>query len=101
MSGEEHDDTSIDEYGERTLTIKNHLFQDQASINAMCISLLAEYKDPKWYADIEVPFKPVPLELGDEISWKERLSPTLEITQTGTIRDTKINNFKTTYKGEM
>lgn len=101
LSGEEHDDTSIDEYGERTLTIKNHLFQDQASIDAMCVSLLAEYKDPKWYADIEVPFKPVPLELGDEISWKERLSPILEITQTGTIRDTKINNFKTIYKGEM
>jgi len=99
--GEAADDgvgDSIDTYGERTKTIKNHLFQDQTDLNAMCATLLAEYKDPKWYADIEVPFNPVPLELGDKITWKERLSPTVEITQTGIIRDIKISTFVTTYK---
>jgi len=99
--GEAADDgvgDSIDTYGERTKTIKNHLFQNQADLNAMCATLLAEYKDPKWYADIEVPFNPVPLELGDKITWKERLSPTVEITQTGIIRDIKISTFTTTYK---
>lgn len=98
--GETSDATSIATYGERTLTIDNHLFQDQSSIDAMKASLLAEYKDPKWYVDIEVPFNPVPLELGDKISWKERLSPTVEITASGYIRDIKITKFNTTYKCE-
>lgn len=98
LRGEAHDDTSIAAYGERTLTIKNHLFQTQAAIDAMKATLLAEYKDPKWYADLEVPFNPVPLDLGDKISWKERLSPALEITETGITRDMKIDNFDTTYR---
>lgn len=101
LRGEAHDQTSIDAYGERTLTIKNHLFQDQTAIDNMVTSLLADRKDPKWYADVEVPHKPVPLELGDKISWKERLSPSLEITQEGVARDIKIDNFKTLYKCVM
>jgi len=98
FTGEAEDGASITAYGERTLTIKNHLFQDQTDLDAMCVTLRDEYKTPKWYADIEVPFNPVPLELGDKISWKERLSPTLEITQEGIIRDIKISTFFTTYK---
>jgi len=100
LRGEAYDQTSIDTYRERTLTIKNHLFQDQTSINNMCTSLLAEYKDPKWYSDVEVECRFVPLELGDKMAWKERLSPTLEIAQEGIIRDIKIENFNTTYKCE-
>lgn len=97
LRGEDYDQDSIDEYGERTLTIKNHLFQDQASIDAMVASLLAERKDPQWYAKVEIPFNPVPLEMGDKMGWKERLSPTLEITETGVIRDIKIATFNTIY----
>ncbi len=97
LKGEAYDQASIDEYGERTLTIDNHLFQTQAAIDAMCASLLAEYKDPSWFTDLEIPFNPVPLELWDKISWKERLSPTLEITQTGVIRDIKLDGFNATY----
>lgn len=100
LRGEAHDDTSIAAYGERTLTIKNHLFQDQDSIDTMKATLLAEYKDPKWYADVEVPFNPAPLEFADKISWKERLSPTLELTRTGIVRDIKIDSFNTTYRCE-
>ncbi|MBA7496909.1 hypothetical protein ES702_07518 [subsurface metagenome] len=100
LKGEAHDQTSIDKYGERTLTIKNHLFQEQAPIDAMVATLLADRKDPKWYSDVEVPFNPVPLELGDKMGWKERLSPVLEIAQEGIIRDIKIDGFNTTYKCE-
>ena len=98
FTGEASDATSITDYGERTLTIDNHLFQSQAVIDAMTASLLAEYKDPKWYSNLKNPFNPVPLEMGDNIQWEERLSPTLDITQTGIIRDIKIDNFNTTYK---
>lgn len=98
--GEDSDGDSIIAYGERTLTINNHLFQEQAPIDAMCTSLVAEYKDPKWYSDLSVPFNPVPLQLGDNIQWEERLSPTLDITQAGIIRDIKINRFDSTYKCE-
>jgi len=97
---------SIELYSERTLTIKNHLFQDQDSIDhaatGMCKILLDEYKDPKWYADLKIPFNPVPLEFGDNIKWEERLSPALNIVPSpeGIIRDIKINNYRTTYKCE-
>lgn len=98
LQGETNDATSIAAYGERTLTIDNHLFQTQAVIDAMCTTLLAEYKDPKWYSNLKIPFNPAPLEMADNIQWEERLSPTLDITQVGIIRDIKINNFSTTYK---
>lgn len=101
LKGEAYDQDSIDEHGERTLTINNHLFQDQTSIDNMCASLLAERKDPKWYCDLVVPFNPVPLEMADKISWPERLSPTLEITEEGVIRDIKINDFRVTYPCEI
>ena len=93
---------SIELYGERTLTIDNHLFQDQPTLDQMCIDLLAEYKDPKWYADLEIPFNPVPLEFGDNIQWEERLSPILDIVPPpeGIIRDIKIDNYSATYKSE-
>jgi len=98
LKGEANDATSIAAYGERALTIKNHLFQTQAAIDAMCATLLVLYKDPKWYTDIKMDYNPVPLELGDTIQWEERLSPTLNITETGVIRDIKIDNFSVTYK---
>ena len=99
--GEDSDAGSIGSYGERTLTIDNHLFQTQASINAMCTALLAKYKDPKWYSDPKIPFNPAPLEIGDSMSWIERLSPTLNAAvKTGLIRDIKIDNFNTIYKCE-
>lgn len=99
--GEASDSTSIDTYGERTKTIKNHLFQDQTSIDNMCSSLLAEYKDPKFYSNIGVPFNPAPLELGDKISWKERLDPSTEITESGILRDFKISKFDNSFICEI
>ena len=102
FQGEDSDAASITAYGERTLTIDNHLFQTQAAIDAMCTALLAKYKDPKWYSDIKTDYLPVPLEIGDSMSWIERLSPTLNTAaQTGLIRDIKINNFSMTYKCEL
>ncbi len=97
---------SIELYGERTLSIKNHLFQDQDSIDhavtGMCKILLDEYKLPKWYANLKIPFNPVPLEFGDNIKWEERLSPILNITPSpeGITRDIKIDNYSATYKSE-
>ncbi len=99
--GEASDAVSIANYGERTLTINNHLFQSQAVIDARRTSLIAEYKDPKWYSTLKISFNAVPLELGDSLQWEERLSPTLNITRTGIIRDIKIDNFNTTYKCEI
>jgi hypothetical protein len=101
LIGDASDAASITAYGERTLTITNHLFQTQARIDAMCVTLRNLYKTPKWYANLKIPFNPVPLELGDEIQWEERLSPILNVTQTGIIRDIKISNFTVTYKIEM
>lgn len=102
LTGEDADDGaggSIELYGERTMTIRNHLFQTQGPLDAMCTSLKDEYKDPKWYSDLEEDFNPVPLELGDNIQWEEQLSPTLpDVIQTGIIRDIKMDALSTTYK---
>lgn len=101
LTGEAADDGaggSIELYGERTKTIRNNLFQTQGPLDAMCVTLKDEYKDPKWYSDLEEDFNPVPLELGDNIEWKEQLSPILDITQTGIIRDIKMDSLSTTYK---
>jgi hypothetical protein len=68
FTGTAYNQDSIDDYLEHTETIQNHLFQDQPTIDAMCATLLAERKDPKWYATLNVP-NPVPLEVGDTISW--------------------------------
>lgn len=96
------DGDSIELYGERTLTIDNHLFQELAPITAMCITLLAKYKDPKWYSDITIPFTALPMELYNTLQWKERLSHDIaDITQKGLIRDIKIDNFGVTYKCEL
>jgi len=101
LTGEASDAASILAYGERTKTINNHLFQVQALLDAMCVTLKDEYHEPKWYSDLEIPFNPVPLELGDNIQWEEMLSPTRDITQTGIIRDIKIDGFSVTYKCEL
>jgi hypothetical protein len=68
LTGTTYDQPSIDAYLEHAEPIQNHLFQDQATIDAMCAVILAERKDPVWFATISVP-NPVPLEVGDTISW--------------------------------
>ena len=69
------DSTSIGLYGELALSIKNHLFQDQAEADAMCAELVAERKDPHCFFQFDTGFCPVPLEIGDTIRWQIRLSP--------------------------
>ena len=101
LTGEDHDDASIGAYGERTLTITNHLFQTQAAIDAMATALLAERKDPRWYADLKTKYFPAPLELVDDIQWEDRLSHLLDVTQDSVIRDIKISKFNVTYKCEI
>jgi len=109
LHGEGSDPTSIGAYLEKTHTITNHLFQDQASIDEMCLELLADFKDPKWYADVELAFCPVPLELGDVIQWPLELEPTDEesgsgdvtVTMLGIIRDIKLSDGMSNYKCEI
>lgn len=112
---ETSDPVSILAYLEKTYSINNHLFQDQASITAMCAVLLAEFKDPKWYADLQLFANPAPLELGDVIEWPLELEPLdadpgsisgpesggLEITMSGIIRDIKLNDAQANYKVEI
>lgn len=120
LTGSAFDPTSIATYLEHTESMRNHLFQDQPSLDAMCATLLAERKDPKWYSDVSVPYNPVPLELGDTITWKAPLDlgsggifgeglfgtdlfglPNVMLTITGIVRDVKINGNSTTYRCEI
>lgn len=104
------DAVSIATYLEKTKSISNHLFQDQASVNAGAAAILAEYKDPKWYENIALFANPVPLEMGDVIQWELELEPTTDanedsgavrVTMTGIIRDVKIEDANVDYKVEI
>ena len=100
---------------EKNHAINNHLFQSQQSVNDMCGILLAEFKDPRWYAELEMFANPVPLEIGDLISWRIQLqaievdsgsmsgegSGDVTIDIMGIIRDVKINDAKVNYKVEV
>lgn len=102
LKDEAFDAASIAAYGELTKPINNLLFQDLASITAMCATLLAAYKDPKWYFDFETPYNAVPLELGDTVLVQELLDITLPlalrfVTHTCLIRNAEVSKFDVTY----
>jgi hypothetical protein len=73
LTGSASDATSIATYLEHTESIRNHLFQDQASLDAMCATLLAERKDPKWFVTLDVGRCVAPLEVGDTVQWRVTL----------------------------
>lgn len=92
---------SINKYGEHTWTITNHLFQDQATIDAYLAIYLAAFKEPKWYAEFETPLNPAPLEKGDTVEWRKQYEETgTPIDQKGIIRNIQIRNYTVTYKLE-
>ena len=101
LKGEASEVASINKYGEHTMLIKNHLFQDQATIDAYCATYLAAFKDPKWYTTFDTPFNPVPLVKGDTLKWRKKYEiGGTPIDQRGIIRDIQINEFDVTYKNE-
>lgn len=101
FKGEASEVASINKYGEHTWPIKNHLFQDQATIDAYCAIYLAAFKDPKWYTTFDIPFNPVPLEKGDGVTWRKKYEAGgTPIDQRGIIRDIQINEYNVTYKIE-
>jgi hypothetical protein len=79
LTGSASDATSIATYLEHTESIRNHLFQDQASLDAMCATLLAARKDPKWFVTLDVGRCVAPLEVGDTVSWYVDLSTVIAI----------------------
>jgi hypothetical protein len=113
--GEDSDQTSIETYLEKTHTINNTLFQGNHACENMAEALLLEFKDPKWYAELETFANPIPLEIGDLVAWPVELEPTdfdsgslggsasgnLVVNLMGIIRDIKINNSEINYKVEI
>lgn len=120
-TGTTSDATSIAAYREKTLTLTNHLFQDDTTITAMVATLLAAYKDPKYYSHVTVAYCPAPIEVGDTITWVLQLAAAygwplyggfvygtatygsngLQATVTGIVRNVSITNGETTYLCEV
>jgi hypothetical protein len=98
--GQASDATSIAEYLEHTESIENHLFQDAVSITSACAAILADRKDPKWYATLRTAFLPVPLEVGDTVGWREALGATT-VTLMGVIRSITLTNGDAEYVCEV
>lgn len=95
--------------------IKNHLFQSSSSAQIMCEILVAEFRVAKWYAELVTFANPIPLEIGDLITWPIELEPAevdpgslggsgsgmVTVQVMGIIRDVKINGADLTYKVEV
>lgn len=109
---------SIGTYGEHTKAIKNHLFQDQDSVDDYAEIYLSAFKDPKWYVAFTARINPTPLEIGDTVRWQERLSAParqdnyygaflygerlygdngIVIIKRGLIRDIRLTNYNVAY----
>lgn len=117
LSGKTSDATSIAAYREKVKTVTNHLFQDDASITAMLATLLAAYKDPKWYTNVTTRYNAAPVELGDTVRYTIQLeaaygwplygevaygtatyaSNGTQVTIDGLVRDIKITDDSVTY----
>lgn len=115
LKGSSKDQDSIDEIGEKTWPITNHLFQEQTTIDDMCDTLLAKFKVQKKYISFNLEFSPIPLEIWDTVRIQRRLTPPsgygkkystfkygdgtkygdngIIIIQRGLVRDIKINRF--------
>jgi hypothetical protein len=122
-SGTDSDTTSVTAYGDRTKSISNHLFQSDGVCASMATALLALYKDPRRYLDFVAAINAIPLELGDTLSIKIKISADagygglydLFFYDDGTlydaegttlalrakVRDVKLNNANATYCCEL
>lgn len=100
-SGESEDATSIDLYLERTRAISNRLFQDQDSVDDMCDELVAEFKDPKWYVEVAVPFCATPFEIGDSVTLQVPLTPQTSVEKKAVIRAMEISVAETRLNCEV
>ena len=105
LTGTAFDQSSIDTYLEKAYQITNHLYQDQASLDAMAILLLYIFKDPKLYADFQLFANPIPLELSDVVGLKLLLQKVGGIEyfcdRTATIRDASTDGPTTSFKVEI
>lgn len=103
LKDEANNPASIALYGENTKSIKNILFQSIGDITAMCATLLAAYKDPKWYFDFETPYNAVPLVLGDTVQVQELLNIVgpINVTHTCLIRNADVSRYNVTYRCEI
>jgi hypothetical protein len=72
-------------------------------VNSMATTLALAWGDAHYYADVTTPAYPVPLEMGDTISWTLPLNPATPTTATprGIIRNVDINGSQTTYVCEV
>ncbi|MFA5430516.1 MAG: hypothetical protein WC329_05115 [Candidatus Omnitrophota bacterium] len=108
------DAVSIAAFGEKSLLIKNTLWQDQATIDAAAAALLAELKAAKDYLKFDLKVCPLPTEMGDTIEADIQLVPSsgvggsygiaeygiddygddgILVAERGLVRDIKLNNF--------
>jgi hypothetical protein len=101
LSGTTSDAASIAANLEHTESIQNHLFQTQASINAMAAEILNVRANPRWYANLEASSLPVPLEVGDGVTWPMWLSPTLTVWLTGVVTGISLDGSTASYAVEI
>lgn len=104
LQAEASDVPSIAAFGEKSLSIKNRLWQDQATIDAAAASLLAELKTVKAYIKFSLKSCPIPIEMGETIELDIPLTHGtggVTVTIRGLVRDIKLTDFDITVTLEI
>lgn len=99
--GEAKDDDSIAIHQHKTLNVRNHLFQDQDSVDGMAATLVAEMAWPRLYIEFTSPFYPVPLEIGDTVRVYVPISTDLAVPKDGLITSIAIDDDTFRYTVEV
>ncbi len=98
--GEAEDATSIAAYLEKTYALSSDLFQDQDSVDDMAAELLAEFKEPKYYVDLDMPFSAIPLEIGDTVQVEIPVG-SVTVTKKVLVREVSVSNHSAKYLCEI
>jgi len=91
-AGEDPD--SILLYQRNTYSLSNHLFQDQVSVDDAVAALLAYYKEPKYYLSMTLNHMPVPLAVGDTVSFLLPIGGGATTAKQGIVRSLSLNDFE-------
>ena len=104
LKAEASDASSIATFGEKALSIKNNLWQDQATINAAAVAFLADLKKAKAYIKFKLKSCPIPVDQGETTEIDIPLTHGaggVAVTVRGLIRDIKLADFDRTITLEI
>lgn len=97
---EEADEESVELYGERSYMIRNHLFQDEESMEAVAGEILNRWSERRRFFTFGVPVCVLPVQLGDVLGMKIKMAGGLEREIKMRVREVNISGVDLMIKAE-